>query len=273
MRKILALALAVVMLASMAVPVAAGPITEPAEGAIRFVIRGVEELPGPGPFCPVYDGPNPGTTGGWRADGDFAFLNSYGSTDLYLGRHPIPPMGMPLAFTVNEGINLAGNTVPRHRGVLGMGMQAWIDYDSAGNRIHLPVGMWTLNVAMSQFVAETGSATLGGFELNLTLNNELAPVNRTPQSFPAIAREALPWPAPPAAGFDRWYVHNNITLDQSPNPLLLTASERVAEGMQIGVFGWEWLATLNGDHMLVGGVPNIQEGRAQALLVWTYVMV
>ena len=268
MKKILALALAVVMLVSMATTAMAAPTS--GEGVIRFVVDGIQHLPPAGPFCPVTNGPNITTdadgnrTGGWT--GDFDFLNNFGSTNLEFGSHPFPPMGMPLNFAVTGNTNLAGRHVSRDRGVIGMGMQGLIvDGDAYPNIVMLDGRTWRIDLTLFEFQTSPGGPrTLDGFQLDLTV----AAPPRNPQSFPGGITYG------PAAD---WNVSNVQGLTQTnintPEQQWDT-QQIVANGRAIGVFGWEWNAVLRGTHQAAPGSPtgtNIQPGTTPtATLLWQY---
>ena len=273
MKKILALVIAVVMLAAMAVPAMAAPITEDAEAAIRFVVGGISELPAAGPFCPVNHGPSPTAaaggrmTGGWLATGDFAFLNEFASFDIDFGYRSMPAMG-PVTFAATDAMNNASPPValPQHLRYLGMGVQGWVQHGSplppGSPIVNLPTGAWTLTMTLFEFeVVATSATTLQGFEMDLT---RVSTAPRTPTTFPGGLTFG------PAATTD-WYAHTIIDKPQNDASAAAGTWTRptAARGNTGAVFAWEYAVTLHGDNT----GSNISDGLSQADILWAMTIV
>ena len=307
MKKILALVLAVVMLASMATTAMATPSSP---GVIRFVVDGIENLPTPpGIFCPVAQGPNPGPQhGGWYGR-HLSFLNNYGSINLNFGHWTVPPLTpggaspSQITFRAVDGIggprtsmgnnNRVGTPLVPHERTLGMGMQAWI-YDLDPFPGNLPpsfvadqgVSGWSIHVTLFDFNVGgvPGNPTLDDFRLDLSLNQTTP---RHPQNYPNspplsfgpagdwnVASMAGPGPGP-ASGLTQSGHRPTTPLSQWDTRMAVAAGP-------LAVFGWEWNAELTGTSQIIGAgasarhnIPHpssaTTQAAAQAELFWEFV--
>ena len=254
MKKILALAVAAAMVASLATMAAATPIDVDTEGVVVFLFEDLDDVPDPGPFCPVEGGPDPGPCdccgddddGGW--EGAFEFLNAFGSNHLDFGHREMPALGaVSIEALTNDARDTLTTDDPRTRAarVLGMGIQAWI----ADTTVDPPVmkdGTWELTVALNNFIDDSsGDETLDGFTIALAVGSANPPASHQTGVTPNVLTPTL---TQPGAG----------ALVDFP----------AADGIAGAVFGWEWYATLAGT-ATASNMPA-PGAEAEAYLHWTY---
>jgi len=252
MKKILALAVAVAMLASMAVTATAAP--HESDAAIKFVLEGLDNMPDEGPFCPVehpmFGSPSP-----------------FGSWNINFGSHEIPPIDdtNPITFVAYNAVHTAGanpavaaNLLPRAERVLGIGVQAWIA--DVNPVLMLSPRTWMLTAELGQFEITGGALALQGFDLYLTLNTA-AGVEAIPEGADNVS---IPVGLPNAGQTLTVY---DVTLDQDGSG---AGAQTVAEFGRNGIFGWEWFAVLEGMHddLIPNNVARL--GQASTDIIWDY---
>lgn len=285
MKKILALTVAVVMLASLATTAMAAPppVTRDTTGVIEFTMAGIGNLPvPPGPYCPV--DPDPGGPGDYT--GDFAVINNFGTSFLDFGIIAVPPLGVA-RFSALDAQRPAGTLAPINNRVLGMSVQSYIQTHTPSTIPVVP-GNWNMTLRVTPFIIAgsitgvnpLGDYTLEQFDLELVVNNATnpGPVNgQGPIAIPGGPGNA---PVPAVHNLDvRSFSNASSPLNAAghqtvfeicfvghPGHLGTENRPMVASGRSGAVYGWQWLATLDGAQL----GWNISPSASQATFTWTY---
>ena len=250
MKKILAMATAVAMFASMAATAVAAPapVEDDAETEAAIVFVSGRYVPEDPIFCP---------------DDKNVFDSGFGSIDLDFGYIEIPAVGPNvITFYAEDAVDDNDVPLPRSARFLGIGIQAWLDM-SATPVVGHGEGEWTLEARLRPFYVEgTATQTLQGFDLYLDQNED---VPGQPAETFGTGIETYPRVVDLAALNDAIVVED-VVLVQCDNATPITSDMAVGDsGM---MFGWEWEAMLRGIH--VGG--NISPNEKQADIEWTFVL-
>ena len=250
MKKILAVAIAVAMLATMSIGAAAALPTAGGQGVIVFDTWGGPTPPTTGPHNPQDPGSwptDPGGQGPWPA-----WVQGLQSWNLDFGVREIPTTIGVHNFNSSTAVNAAGApiTTTNRLGVVVQAMtQTPANVSITGN--------FTLQAGLGQ-IQNGGNQTMNGYTLALVEVDGAVNTTASRQSMPAAAAGGPTSTQTNALGATQGLVQGAAAATSGAVMTVLTGPP--------GIHGAEWFGILNGSFTGL----NIVAGTSQGQLFWTF---
>jgi len=234
MKKILALVIAIVMLASISVSALAETLaTDDSDTVIEFVVPETED---DFPTAGVHNPGEVGELGNPENDNWPSWVEELHSWDLDFGQHEVPDAVGAVSYNTDGSTEDANGDNVEDR--LGLVLQLAFEAED-GEVTGSLRGEFQLTAELGEFMID-GRETMQGFDLSLT---RVGDVLMRPAGITA-------------------YTVNDVTLDQG------LPAVRAAD-LVPAIWGWEWTGELAGTY----NGENIEVGESQAEITWTVVFI